>query len=114
MEQQQTIEAAQQMFLHGSGRKDVIDFLLTNGINQEEVETTATNAYLAVKDQRKEMMQEATEKKPVGGGGSPSIIIGAVILIAGIVATMTTDRFWYGAMILGVITIIGGITKKAS
>ncbi|MEM6965965.1 MAG: hypothetical protein AAF573_14455 [Bacteroidota bacterium] len=114
MEQQQTIQAAQQMFLHGSGRKDVIDFLIANGINQEEVETTATNAYLAVKDQRKEMIKEATEEKPAGGGGTPSIILGSVFLIGGIVATMTTDSIWYGAMIVGVVTIIGGITKKAS
>jgi len=61
----------------------------------------ATDAYKAVKEERREMIQEdvGEEKK----GGKTNIIIGALILFAGIIATMTTTSIWYGAMIVGVV-----------
>ena len=112
MNENQLLETAQSMFLNNSGRKEVIEFFNKNGINGQEAETMATDAYKAVKEERKEMIQEEVveEKK----GGKNSIIIGTLILLAGIIATMTTDSIWYGAMIVGVISMISGIAKMNS
>jgi hypothetical protein len=104
----QTLETAQTMFLHGSRRKEVIDFLLANGVSQEEVDTVATNAYLSIKDQRQEIL-ETYEEQTEGGGTGASAIIGALLLFGGIIATMATDRIWYGAMIVGLIMIVKGL-----
>jgi len=112
MNENQIMETAQSMFLQNSGRKEVINFLIENGISKENAESMATEAYRAIKDQRKEMMQveEVEERKST----SKSVIIGALILLAGIIATMTTDRIWYGAMIIGVITMVSGTSRKSS
>jgi len=101
MNENQLLETAQSMFLNNSGWKEVIQFFNENGINGDQAETMATDAYKAVKEERREMIQEdvGEEKK----GGKTNIIIGALILFAGIIATMTTTSIWYGAMIVGVV-----------
>jgi positive regulator of sigma E activity len=112
MNENQLLESSKLMFLQNSGRKDEIDFLTQNGILEEKAEIMATDAYRAIKDQRKEMIQEVEveEKKSVG----KSVIIGFLILIAGIIATMVTDRIWYGAMIVGVIAIAKGVIGSST
>ena len=112
MNEPQIKEAAQIMFLKGSGRKDVINFLAQNGIAEERVETMATEAYLAIKDQRMQMIEAADEDVQGGGGGGVTIALGALLLVGGIVATMATNRIWYGAMIIGVVMIFKGLSKS--
>lgn len=112
MDENQIATTAQLMFLQGKGRKDVIDFFNEKGITGEAAETQATNAYLAVKDKRQEMLEiesGATEEK---GGGMGSILIGVLFLGGGIAATAASDSIWYGAMIVGVISIMSGIAKS--
>lgn len=110
MNEKQISETAQLMFLQNSGRKDVIDFLATNNIIGEQAETIATNAYLAIKDQRHAMIETQEVQKAKGGMGT--IIFGAVIMIAGIVASMNSDTLWYGAILVGLITVIQGIASR--
>lgn len=110
MNEQQINETIQLMFLQNSGRKDVIDFLAANNIEGEKAETMATNAYLAIKDQRQAMIETQEVQREKGGIGT--IIFGAVIMIAGIVASMNSDTLWYGAIIVGFITVIQGIVSR--
>ena len=110
MEHAQVSKVAQAMFLKGAGRKAVIDFLAENGVTGNEAETMATEAYKAVKPLREAALKEKhAEPKPVGGGGIGSIAIGAILIIGGLIATMSTDRIWYGAMIVGAIALFKGI-----
>ncbi|MFK7771742.1 MAG: hypothetical protein AB8F94_06370 [Saprospiraceae bacterium] len=104
------IETIQLMFLRNSGRKDVIDFLATNNVEGEQAEAMATNAYLAIKDQRQSMIETHEVQKEKGGLGS--IIFGAVIMTAGIVASMNSDTLWYGAILVGLITVIQGLASR--
>jgi len=109
MDEKQITEVAQLMFLQNSGRKDVIDFLATKNITGDEAETMATNAYLAIKDQRQTMLGTQEVQKAKGGIGS--IIFGAVLMTVGIVASMNSDTLWYGAILVGFITIIQGLVR---
>ena len=110
MNEKQITETAQLMFLQNSGRKDVIDFLAANNIVGEQAETIATNAYLAIKEQRHEMIETQEDQKAKGGIGT--IIFGAVIMVAGIVASMNSDTLWYGAILVGLVTVIQGIASR--
>ena len=115
MDEKQVLETAQLMFLQNKGRKEVIDFIESNGIVGEAAQTMATNAFLAIKDQRREMMEELQDADESGGGGGMgSIVMGAIFLIGGVVATMSTDSIWYGAIGVGIISIISGIAKGTS
>lgn len=110
MSENQNFQIAQLMFLQGSGRKDVIDSLRKNGVAEERLEGMATEAYLSIKDQRQNMIEETYEEE--SGGGAGSIILGAVFLIGGVAATMGTDRIWYGAMIVGALMVFRGLAKS--
>ena len=112
MNETQIQQAAQTMFLNGSGRKDVINFLTQNGISEDRVDDMATNAYLAIKDQRMQMIETADGDTAGSGNGTTSIAIGALLLVGGIVATMASNRIWYGAMIIGAVMIFKGIGKS--
>ena len=115
MEEKQVFEAAKIMFLQNRGRKEVLDFLGTNGIENTRSETMATEAFLAIKEQRREMIAEANpdlDEQPIGGGGMASVGIGAFIMIGGIVASASTDRLFYGAILVGLITMIGGFVRR--
>ena len=110
MNEKQIVETIQLMFLRNSGRKEVIDFLATNNIEGEQAETMATDAYLAIKDQRNTMLETQEVQKAKGSFGT--IIFGAVIMIIGIVASMNSDTLWYGAILVGFITVIQGLTSS--
>lgn len=115
MNEKQVFETAKTMFLQNKGRKEVIEFIGANGIEDTHSETMATEAFLAIKEQRREMIAAANpdmDEKPIGGGGMASVAIGAVIMIGGIVATMSTNRIFYGAIIVGLITMIGGFVRR--
>ena len=109
MTENATIQTAQAMFLHGSGRKEVIEYLLQNGTPETKVDDVATNAYLAIKEQRMQLLNEREDDSSSGVGGSA--IFGVLLLLGGIVATMSTDRIWYGAMLVGVVMIIKGFRR---
>jgi len=115
MNEKQVFETAKIMFLQNKGRKEVMEFLGTNGVESTQSETMATEAFLAIKDQRREMIAAANpdmDETPMGGGGITSIILGAVIMFGGIAATMSTNRIFYGAIIVGLITMIGGFIRR--
>ncbi len=109
MNENEIIKTAQMMFLQNKGRKEVIDFLLDNGIDKDSVDSIATDAFKAIQDERKKMMEE--QETEVSKEMNKSLIIGVLFLIGGIIATLTTDRIWYGAMGVGVITMINGMRK---
>ncbi len=102
------------MFLQGAGRKHVIDFLGENGVESETAEEMATTAYMSVKDQRKAIVEEQLDHKAStsSGGGVLSIIIGLVLIVGGIAATMASDSIFYGAIGVGVITLFQGLARN--
>jgi len=110
MDEKQIIETAQIMFLRNSGRKEVIDFLATHNITGDQAETMATNAYLAIKDQRQAMIETQEDQQEKGGIGS--IVFGAILMIGGIAASMNSDTLWYGAILVGFITLIQGLVSR--
>lgn len=113
MEKTQLMETAQLLFLQGSGRKTVIELFTNNGFASEEANTMATEAYRAVKDERMAQVETTHEDEATSGGSSiGSLLLGLVIMGGGIIATMTTDRIWYGAIFVGFITIISGLVKS--
>jgi len=115
MDEKQVFEAAKIMFLQNKGRKEVLDFLGANGIEETRTESMATEAFLAIKEQRREMMAEANpdmDEKPIGGGGMGSVLIGGLIMFGGIAATMSSDRIFYGAILVGLVTMIGGLIRR--
>ena len=89
MNENQLFDAAKLMFLHNSGRKDVIDYLNQNGITDEKAETMATNAFLAVKDQiRKEEVIEE-------GAGFPGwIVYIGILLVINLLSYIFDWPFW--------------------
>ena len=115
MNEKQVFETAKIMFLQNKGRKEVIEFIGTNGVAEPRADTMATEAFLAIKEQRREMIAEANpdlDEKPMGGGGMGSVIIGALIMFGGIAATMSSDSIFYGAILVGLVTMIGGLVKR--
>lgn len=117
MENTDLRKAASLMFLQGAGRKDVIDFLNENGVGEEDAEKMATSSYMAVKDQRKAIVEQqlGTQAQASGGsGGIVSILIGILLIGGGIAASMGTDRFFYGAILVGVITLFQGLFARNS
>lgn len=126
MNQEQIFNQAVQMFLHGKRRGEVVKFLNQNNIQGQEANDMATKAYLAVKDQRQQMIDEMPDyandslsdydiqKGQKGkGGGMAGIGLGALFLIGGLIATMTTDRIWYGAILVGIVSLVSGLIKAA-
>lgn len=109
MTQEVITEQAKTMFLNNSGRKEVIAFLLKNGVSEQDVEKVATDAFLAIKEQRKELLEE--KEVEVKKAMSKSLIIGGIVLLGGIIATMTTNRIWYGAIGIGLIMMVNGVRK---
>ena len=113
----QVFQMAQKMFLADKGRKEVLDFLETQGVTGEEAEKMATDAFKSIRDQRRAIIEQqggtsaASESK--GSAGIGSILFGLVLIIGGIVATMSSDSIWYGAILVGVITLIQGIAQRA-
>ena len=113
MEENQIFEQAQQMFLNGAGRKAVMDFIEENGIAENESGSIASKAYQSVKEQiNQKRLQESAKLKEEGRrSGIGSIGIGALLLVGGIIATMATNRVWYGAMAVGAISLVKGIVQ---
>ncbi len=115
MENTELQKLASLMFLRGAGRKDVIDFLAENGVEAAATEKMATDAYMAVKEQRKEIVEEQVGAQAATGGGSGgviSIVIGLVLMIGGIAATMASDSIFYGAIGVGAITFFQGLASR--
>ena len=111
--EKQVFEKAKMMFLQDKGRKEVMDYMYAYGISDARSETLATEAFLAFKDQRRQMIAEANpEEEPMGGGGMGSVVIGALIMIGGIVATMSSNSIFYGAILVGLFTMISGFFKR--
>ena len=109
MNEDQLMQTAHTMFFAGKGRKEVIDFFTENGVEDATAEAQATKAYLAVKP----ALQAATAaEEPEEEGGMGGILLGALLLVGGLVATKATDRIRYGAMGVGVITIFSSMAKK--
>lgn len=109
MPENQLIENAKSMFLNDSGRKDVIDYLTQNGISDDEANTVATNAYLAIKDQRKELMEEKDQE--IKNEMNKFLVIGILVIVGSIIAALATGRIWIGAIIAGIIMIIKGVRR---
>ncbi|MCB0632166.1 MAG: hypothetical protein R2824_20000 [Saprospiraceae bacterium] len=122
MEKDQQFATVQQMFLNGSRRKEIIDYLESQGLSGDAANQLANDAYKSVKDQRRAIIdaQHSDEGEFAGmndsndksGGGR--IGLGVLFLVGGIVATMVTDRIWYGLMIIGGAMIITGIARMAT
>lgn len=113
MDENQVFEQAKQMFLTNKGRKEVIEFMEANGIPSDKANTMATEAYQAIREKRMEAVKAIEQEETGGeGGGMKSIVIGALIFGAGLIATMATDRIWYGAMAVGAISVLTGIAKS--
>ena len=90
MNENELLEAAKLIFLRGSTRGQVIDFLIENGIEDEKAASMATNAYLAIKDQvPKRVPAESADE------GFPSwlIYVGVLILI-NVLSAMFGWGFW--------------------
>ncbi len=118
MDEKQIFEQAQQMFLHERGRKEVIDFMMANGMDEGKAESTATEAFLSIRNERRVMAlngEGATydEGGANSGAGLGSIVIGIILIVIGIGASMGTGRIFYGAVLVGIITLIQGIAKAA-
>ncbi len=115
MNEEQVFQTAQGMFLKGSGRKQVIQFLESNGVAQGQSNDFATKAYQSVKEERKAIIAEATADSDdpfeveEGQGGMGSVVLGGLIAGAGIVATMSSDTVWYGAILVGGFMVIKGL-----
>ena len=110
MNERQIIETAQSMFLKNSGRKEVVDFLANNNIIGEQAETIATDAYMSIKGQRQAIIKTSDSKEASSGLGS--IIFGGILMIGGIVASMNSDTLWYGAIFVGLITLVKGFASR--
>lgn len=112
MNEVQIFETAQQMFLQERGRKDVIEFMIANGMDPSDAEAKATEAFLSIRDQRRAMAMDTEDVSQDGGGnGIVSIVIGVVLILIGIGASMGTNRIFYGAVLVGGITLIQGLAK---
>lgn len=109
------------MFLQGAGRKVVMDFLTANGMSDAESSSTATEAYKSVRQTIQEMkaaagMENANPGERAqaqsSGDGIGAILIGILLIIGGVVATMSTDSIWYGAILVGAVSLIKGFAQR--
>ena len=106
-------QQAQMMFLQEAGRKNVIDFLNQNGVQGDDAEKEATAAFLAIKDQRQTAIEARAEAEAEEQKGSPvSIALGFLLMIGGVIATLTTDSIWYGAILVGAFMAGSGLIKR--
>ena len=116
MEKDKVLEMASFMFLQGAGRKQVIEFFAEHGISGDEAETAATDAYLKIKDQRKELL-EATEqanKKQARNEGMKEIGIGILMILGSGAVLLATGRLFYIVLVMGFISLIVGLAKMFS
>lgn len=102
MEKADLIKSASEMFLRGAQRKAVIEFLNKNGIDGEEAETSATEAFSLVKSQRKEARHTAGQSK---------MAFGALLFFGGIGLSMFTNNVFYGAIFIGIVTMGAGYSE---
>jgi len=115
MSNHKLFEDAKRMFINNASRGEVMQYLEEQGIPANESGQLATNAYTAIRDMREQMMSGGSgggggSTQSSGGGGiNGALIIGILLLVGGIVATMASNTIWYGAMIVGVISIFKGL-----
>ena len=121
MDKDHIFQHAQLMFLNGAGRKAVMEYLTENGVPEAETGTMATEAYKAVREEiQQKKLESGQENANIGedlenqkdGDGMGAITFGALALIVGIIATTHTDRIWYGAIMVGAISLISGLFKR--
>ena len=121
MDQSELINEAKKMFLENKSRRDVITYFKLKGIEEEESEKMATEAYKSIRELRQALINAAEAK-----GGEPntfgtatqetdktgaiiSLVLGLLICGGGIIASMGTNRIFYGAVIVGGAMAIKGI-----
>lgn len=107
MNQDELIKASTAMYFLKKGRHDVIEFLNKEGVEGEDAEYIATEAYKLFRTHRREA--EEKESSKLNG----KILVGVLVLAAGLIATFTTNRIWYGAIIFGGISVFAGLADKA-
>ena len=121
MNQSELINEAKKMFLENKSRRDVITYFKLKGIEEEESEKMATEAYKSIRELRQALINAAEAK---GGesntfgtatqetdktGAIISLVLGLLICGGGIIASMGTNRIFYGAVIVGGAMAIKGI-----
>jgi len=130
MDYMQMMDEARKMFLANKGRRDVIVFFQKHGVEESEAELMATDAYKSIRQIRQSMMEQAENQgrrsNGIGAhapansdsgsnvGAIISIILGAVICLGGLAASMGTNTIFYGAVLVGGMMFLRGIVDLAS
>lgn len=113
MTENQISEQAQSMFLQNKTRREVITFLASKGIIDDKAESMATEAYKAIRAQREELVGQYNEvKSDEPRGGTGAILIGILLMVGGVIATMASDRIWYGLIGVGFFSLCKGLGAK--
>lgn len=90
MNENQAFEGAKLLFLHGHGRKKVIQFLNEQGVAGEEAEAMTTRAYHAVKEQ----IPERVAAEPDSGGFPSWLIYILILVLINILSAIFGWGFW--------------------
>lgn len=107
MKKDEIFEEAQSMFLRNKGRKDVIDYLNSNGIIEEEAEDMATKAYLSIKETINQNI--AIQEHKSMGGSLGKIAIGILMIGIGVFGLFALERIFYILFIAGFLILGSGI-----
>lgn len=96
---QEVFEEAKHLFYRNGKRKEVIAFINSKGINGEEGDQLATEAYKAVKDK----IHQAIEVKEHKSHGGPigKIAIGLFAIGIGVFGVFALERIFYFIFLFG-------------
>jgi len=115
LDENQILQLSQKMYLEGAGRKDVMEFMESNGMASEKIDQAATDSYLAVRDERKKIV--AAEQKIAKSEGRKSGMLtmagGAAIMVITVGILLSTGRLFYVALIIGFLTFMKGVASFA-
>ena len=99
MENEKIIEQAKELFFKNRGRKEVIDFINSKGIEGQQAEDLATQAYKSVKEKINHH-HEVEEHNSLGGPWG-KIGIGLFAIAIGFFGVFALERIFYIIFLIG-------------
>lgn len=85
-------------------KKGVTSHQAVELLNSPLANQAIVESWYAAKDHAAHREQEESSNQ--------SVVLGAVIMVIGIVLTLATDRIFYGAIGVGLITMLGGVFRR--
>ncbi len=89
--------------------------LLSDGKSDAEILTALETTYTTQEEAHSILALVKAKKEEIKGNNTRmigGIALGLVLILVGIVLTMTTERIWYGLIVGGVVVIGGGAMGK--